>query len=81
MHSSTTYPHPKAFPLINQFTPKLHKLPQARPATRQNAASVPATSFSSSSIAGLNEGEEARIMDKLEMYLSRGSDLPLDEDQ
>lgn len=45
-----------------QPTMKLAKLPKTRPPVRQNPASDPAMSFSSSSIAGFNEGEEAMIM-------------------
>ena len=64
-------PHPKTLPLTTQFTPKLQTLPPARPATKQKAANVPAISFSSSAIAGLSDGDDARIIDKLEMYLVR----------
>jgi hypothetical protein len=42
-------------------------LPIARPATKQNAARVPATSFSSSSIAGLSVGEDDSIIARDEM--------------
>lgn len=41
---------------------KLAMLPPANPATRQKAARVPATSFSSSVIAVFSAGAEARIM-------------------
>lgn len=64
-HTCPNHPrpvYPKTSPLTSQLTPKLHMLPPAKPATKQNAASVPAMSFSSSAIRGFSAGEEARIM-------------------
>jgi hypothetical protein len=50
---------------------KLAKLPNTSPPVRQNPARDPAMSFSSSSMAGFKDGEEAMIMLREEIQLAR----------
>lgn len=51
-------------------TAKLAKLPAARPATRQNEASVAATSLSSASIRGLRSGDDDTTIQSDPRYLA-----------
>lgn len=55
--------------LTAEATAKLAKLPPARPATRQNEASVAATSLSSSLIRGLRFGDDDTIIQSDPRYL------------
>lgn len=58
-------------------TPREHTLPRASPNTKNQAASVPATSFSSSEMLGLSAGVEAYIMQRVEIALMSAQVKPL----
>lgn len=68
-------------PLYHCFTihpmMKLAKLPRTSPPVRQNPARDPAMSFSSSSMAGFSDGDEAMIMlrDEIQLRRQQGSEL------